>query len=209
MEDISNLNESLKISEGIFNWIVSKSDGLMMPSNKRQLLSICCHDVVIEHHLGISTLLEKKICGPAFAIARPMFETFVRGVWLKNCATDSELDDFRQDKFKKEFWELLRDIEQLEAFESKVLSNLKKTAWKHMCGYTHGGIQQISRRVFNKVITPDYKPEEIVEILKLSQAFALLSFIQIVGEADRNDLAREAIDLLYKYKLFMKKVSSA
>lgn len=74
-----------------------------------------------------------------------------------------------------------------------------------MSSYTHGGFQQIARRVKDKSIDPNYTDEEIIEVLKLSQAFALMAFIQIVLVAGRRDLEQLAIQKLYETGLFLKK----
>jgi hypothetical protein len=205
MEKSNLVEENLKTSFGIHSWIEQRLDGLDIPKKSRSLISVGCHDVVIEHHCGISLLIKSKIYASAFALVRPLFETFVRGVWLKNCASDDELKKFNDDSLNKKFGVLLRDIEKLDGFSSKVLSHLKEQAWSEMCGFTHGGIQQIGRRVLNNEIFPDFRESEIVEVLRLTQAFSLLSFIQIVGEADRVDLANEAGVLLYKLNLFVRK----
>jgi acetylglutamate kinase len=73
-----------------------------------------------------------------------------------------------------------------------------------MSSYTHGGYQQIARRVKDKTIDPNYTDEEIVEVLRLSQAFAMMAFIQIVLVAVRRDLEAAAIQRLYALELFKK-----
>lgn len=194
-----------KITGNLYPWIERRLDGLDIPKNSRSLLSVSCHDVVIEHHVAVVTLFNARIYGSAFTLVRPVFETFVRGVWLKNCASDADLSKYKKDKLDFSFQTLLNEIEKTEAFKSKSLSALKEQAWDAMNSYVHGGIQQISRRLSDGEISPDFLEQEIQEVLKLSQTFALLSFIQIAGEAKREDLAQEALELLYKLELFKKK----
>ena len=205
MNKANIVEENLKTSFQVHSWIEQRLDGLEIPKKSRPVISAGCHDVVIEHHFGITTLIKSKIYSSSFALVRPLFETFVRGVWLQNCASDDELKKFNNDSLDKKFGVLLGDIEKLDGFSSKVLSNLKEQAWSEMCGFTHGGIQQIGRRVLNDEIYPDFREDEIVEVIRLCQAFSLLSFIQIVGVANRVDLANDAIELLYKLNLFVKK----
>ncbi len=199
------IEQILQESREIHTWTISSLDGIPFPVNKRLLISIAAFDVVLDHFTGITALIEKRVYGAAFALARPLFETFVRAVWLKDCATDQDLLAFEQDEFSRSCGQALKEIEQLESFKSGLLSNLKKQAWSAMSSYTHGGFQQIARRVKGKTIDPNYIDEEIIEVLRLSQAFALMAFIQIVLVAGRRDLEQLAIQKLYETGLFLKK----
>ena len=180
----------------LHDWIAQRLDGLDIPRERRVLLAVFCYDVVIEHHVGVATLLSSRINGSAFALVRPIFETFVRGVWLRRCATDEQISQFVSDKLDLHFGQLLEEIEKLDAFRDGMLSGLKKNAWRAMNSYTHGGMQQAGRRTKGAYIEPDFPPEEIVEVIKLAGTFALLAFQQIAFEATRMDLANEALQRL-------------
>ncbi len=180
----------------LHHWITQNLDDLEISRDRRILLSVSCYDVVIEHHIGISALLKSRINGSAFALVRPLFETFVRGAWLRHCATDHEIDKYINDRLDKKFYLLIEEVERLESFKDGILSGLKENAWKAMNSYTHGGIQQAGRRSSGSYIEPDFSDEEIVEVIKLSGSFALLAFQQIVLEAGENDLAVKAIEML-------------
>lgn len=204
MEAKTTLEQALQDSREIHTWTLSSLEGIPFPVNKRLLIAIAALDVVLDHFTGITALIEKRVYGAAFALARPLFETFFRAVWLKDCGTDKDLADFERDQFSRSFGQVLKEIEQLESFKSGALSNLKKQAWSAMSSYTHGGYQQIARRVKDKTIDPNYTDEEIVEVLRLSQAFAMMAFIQIVLVAGRRDLEAAAIQRLYALELFKK-----
>lgn len=177
-------------------WIMANLDGLEISKNRRILLSASCLDIVIEHHIGICTLLKSKLNGSAFALVRPLFEAFVRGVWLRRCATEVEIDRYSSDRPTKGFNKLIAEVEELEAFQDSMLSGLKANAWKAMNSYTHGGIQQAGRRLNASCIEPNYSDEAIVEVIKLSGSFALLAFQQIAIEAGKNELAETANEML-------------
>ncbi len=191
-------HKEILIAKGfdLYNWMTPRLDGLEIKKGKRVLLSIACLDQAIEHHFAICCLLKSKVNGSAFALVRLIFESYVRGVWLKNCATESQLQKFETDKLKLQFWELLEAIESLEGFRSGMLSRLKEQAWTAMNSYTHTGFQQASRRFGKELIEPTYTDAEVIEALKISGSFALLSFQQIAAEGNRLDLAQEAGELL-------------
>lgn len=191
-------HKEILIAKGfeLYNWMTPRLDGLEIKKGKRVLLSIGCLDQAIEHHLAICCLLKSKVNGSAFALVRLIFESYVRGVWLKNCASEAQLSQFQNDKLKPSFGDLVSSIEALEAFRSGMLGRLKKQAWTAMNSYTHTGFQQASRRFGKELIEPTYTDAEVLEVLKISGSFALLSFMQIAAEGNRLDFAQEAGELL-------------
>ncbi len=205
MENKKTLEQTLIESIDLHNWTLSSLEGVPFPANRRLLIAISSLDLALDHFAAITALIERRICGSAFALARPLFEAFIRAVWLKDCATDEELSAFERDEFPRNFGQVLLQVEELESFKSGALSGLKKQAWEAMNSYTHGGIQQIARRVKAKMIDPNYLDEEIIEVLRLSQVFGLMAFIQLVLIAGRRDLEKLAIDKLYALELFKRK----
>ena len=123
-----SLDQILQESREIHTWTISSLDDILFPVNKRLLLSIAAFDVVLDHFTGITALTENRVYGAAFALVRPLFETFVRAVWLKDCGTDQDLLLFERDEFSRSCGQALREIEQLESFKSGALSNLKRQA---------------------------------------------------------------------------------
>ncbi len=201
----NTLEQILDVSRDLHTWIFRQLDGVPLPKTRRLLLAISAFDVVFEHFTGITVLIEKKVYGSAFALVRSIFEAFVRAVWLKDCATDEELAAFERVERGRNFDLLLQKIEELDAFKSGTLSDLKKQAWSAMNSYTHGGIHQVARRVKGNAIDPNYLDGEIMEVLRMGQMFALLAFIQIVLVADRKDLEQVGIQKLYELELYKKK----
>jgi hypothetical protein len=178
----------------LHDWITSRLDGLEISTERRVLLAVSCYDIVIEHHFGIATLLQSRISGSAFALVRPLFETFVRGIWLRHCATEKQIASYVSDKLDLKFWQLLQAVESVDGFQEGVLSDLKKSAWRAMNSYTHGGIQQAGRRISGDYIEPHFSSDENDEVIKMSGSFALFAFQQVAIEANRMDLANEALD---------------
>ena len=109
----------------LHHWITQRLDGLDISRERRTLLAVSCHDVVIEHHIGIVTLSRSGINASAFALVRPLFETFVRGVWLRRCATDKQIDLYVRDKLSLKFSQLLEAVEKVDGFEDGVLTGLR------------------------------------------------------------------------------------
>jgi hypothetical protein len=150
-----------------------------------------CLDQALEHQKAIVLLVRRQHFGSALALIRLAFESYVRGVWLHQCATDTELTKYTRDKLKKEFYELIAEIEQTEAFKEGVLSAIKKRSWRAMNSFTHSGYSQAVRRNTEDSIEPNYEEQEILEVLQFSNAIALLTCIEIASLANNGDLAYE------------------
>jgi hypothetical protein len=65
-------------------------------------------------------------------------------------------------------------------------------AWKAMCGYTHGGIHQASRRFDGAEIAPNYPEDEKIEVMRMAGFLAILSVMEIGVMFERRDLVEEA-----------------
>ena len=202
MKSNKTLDVTLQESRDLHSWIFINLEQVR-PSKVGSLrLAIPAFDLVLDYFTGITCSIEMRAHGSAFALVRPLFETFVRAVWLKNVATDQGLADFEQDKLSIKFGEMLLQIEQLESFQHGALSDLKRQAWAAMNGYAHGGIHQIGRRVKGNAIDSNYADSEIIEVLRLGQMFALMSFIEIVQASEKKDLAKLATQKLFELELF-------
>ena len=177
-------------------WIKQRLSGLSMPGDRNADLSISAFDAVVKHHLGITLLLKCGVYGSAFALLRSVFETYVRGCWLRYCATEADLDRFRKDQLDIKFGALVAAVEAVPGFEAGVLSGLKKSSWNAMNSLTHGGMQQLGRRMRDNVIEPDYSSDEVMHVARLSISFAHLSFQKVTRAAGRDDLALESFEML-------------
>lgn len=179
----------------LHDWLSGRLDGLPIPQVRRVLMAVSCYDLVYEHQLAVACLVRSRIYGSAFALARPIVEAYVRGVWLKKCATEAQLQHFVDDK-KITFERILSEIELLDEFKSGALSAFKKDAWAALNSYTHGGVQQAARRLNDDVIEPNYSEADLINVLRVADAFSLLAFQQSTAEAGRLDLAAEAVHKL-------------
>lgn len=186
----------LKKGLSLNHWLATRLDNLEIQKTRRKIFAVACFDQAIEHQLAICHLAMSNINGSAFALARPAFESFIRGVWLLNCATDRQLTDYRKDIRLPELRLLIGQIEKGYGFESGVLNQIKSACWSAMCSYTHTGIMQASRRHTKDTIEPDYQDEEIIEVIRLVGTCALLAFQQIASIAGELELANEATGLL-------------
>jgi len=193
-----DVQTALALSADISKWIDDSTHGLDIPSGDRETLAAALFDQVHEHYGSIQLLIQKSFFGSAASLMRPIFETFIRGVWLQHCASESEVANFAKDKSRKTLGSLIGEIETLPSYNRLVLSKVKKEAWEAMCSYTHGGFLQAARRIAPGEIRPRYSDDEKLEVINSSGAIALLAASEIFSLASRTDLMEGVLDQMRK-----------
>jgi hypothetical protein len=197
MKSLVNLVSVLKNAHELGNWIAKRQDGLEIKGDKVIRVPGALFDLAIEYQVGIVHLSSARIYGPAFSLIRAQFEAFVRGAWLRLCATPADFKQFTDsDKIKHQFSELIDAIEAHPEFSDKVLSGIHKTVWRAMNSYTHAGMLQVERRIKLGFIEPNYEPTEVIEVIRAAGFFALLALNQIGQMAGVDQVVAETHDLL-------------
>lgn len=116
-----------------------------------------------DHHAAIVFLLKNTFHSSSFALLRSLFEAYLRGLWLKHCATDAQVSaSFRGAEPPKT---MVAEIEATEGYTDGVLSHIKKEYWSVMCDFTHTGGLHLQRWQTQDVVGPTFTPEELEECL--------------------------------------------
>lgn len=186
-------------AERVIRWLDGAIHGVEFQQSTRSMLAAACFDTVGELNKGVIWLQREGLNAPSFALARSVFETHVRGLWLSHCATDSDLARFQRDKINSSFTEMIAAIERIPQFSDGILERARVAGFDAMSSYTHGGFSQISRRIGADFIEPHYPEEERIEVIRFSTSFALLSAIQVAGLADNQTLAESTLERLVSY----------
>ena len=175
-----SVHEQIVESESLIQWLDAKIDGLEIQADLRSRIAGGCLDVVLEHQKGIVLLVSERIYASAFGLVRLIFEAYVRGIWLHQCATQQDLNRFEKNKLDKTFDNLIQEIEKLDGFNNvDVLSKVKNASWAAMNSYTHTGFHQVVRRNRDSTIEPDYSENEIIEVVSFANAIGVLAAIAV------------------------------
>lgn len=170
-------------------WVQQHLDGLMLAEPcKRSHLSGGCLHTCIEHGMAIVVLVGEGLCGSALALVRLQFEAYVRGIWLAQCASDSEVDKAGRDDFPK-IDTMIRSLEKPGLIDSAFLSMIKRGSWKPLNSLTHTGYQQIGPRLNRDSIGSNFDDEQIRTALKWAEALAILGAVGFAGLAKDDQLA--------------------
>lgn len=171
---------------------------LDLPSTNRTRAAGSCFAIAQDHHHAIVLLIEERLFASSFALLRIEFEAYIRGEWLSQCASDLIVDAFLRGKEPPKVDCLLAELEMVESFNEKVLSQIKQQTWKSMCAYTHTGGLHVQRWNTEDGIEANYSREEVLEVLKFAEIIASLAVIGVARLASDDELAVQTLEAFKK-----------
>lgn len=155
------LNQILEIAKELSTWIHAHIKEAEYPKNPGLALFQQSQDICD----AIRILLEANLPGPAWALARPMLDTYVRGLWLLNRASDEEIEMFLAGNEPPGFKDLLNAIGKDEEAGGAWIHKICELNRKAFHDLTHGGIEHVLRRITDDSIEPNYPEEEKIRLI--------------------------------------------
>ena len=198
------IKQRLQESERILNWVHSKLDRMkipQLPDDKRSQLASACWHVAIGHSMAIVVLVHETLHGSALALMRPLFEAYVRGMWLMYAATNEDIDRAGRDQFPS-YSDIVTGLDKSHHFSSRPFSAMKHQTWKRLCSLTHTGSQQILARLTPQGLGYNYQDSEILEALHWADMLTLLVVVAFANLTANEPLAREALGQLRRIEVY-------
>lgn len=157
-----------------------------MLSTAKNRAAAASFGIALDHHAAIVFLLKENFHSSAFSLLRILFEAYLRGLWLKHCATEDQVSAFFRGNEPPKT--LVAEIEATEAFTSGVLSRIKKENWRAMCAFTHTGGLHLQRWQSQEAVEPTFSPNELEECLNFAELFGAMAGLELVqlGKNDSN-----------------------
>lgn len=193
IETLMEISKRVATAERFIQGLDSALDAPNISNDDRTWFGVACLEVARETYKAIVLCVAKSLPAPAFALLRTEYESYVRGIYLLQCASDQELSLVKRDKWSPKFTDLISSVEKLEKYNAGALSELKTKSWATMNSFTHTGLQQIVRRRTELAIEPDYSDEDIATLFYVSGSLGALVYLEIAFVVDRttggNELA--------------------
>jgi hypothetical protein len=162
--------------------------GIYPPGRRIQMQVAYCH-MVVEHQCAIGHLLEAKMTGSAFALARPTFEALVKGLWLYHCATDEQLECHAQGKELDQIEPLTKSLlsVDLPAVITRSLDQVKTKYWRNLSSLTHAGHSQVRHWLNPQGVQPNYPEAALHELANFAAFMALVAGRELALRADNSE----------------------
>jgi hypothetical protein len=148
--------------------------------------------IALEHQEAITRLVAMKLFAPALALLRLEIEAVFRGLWVNLIADDKHViaigqDD--EDPFPRPFEKFASELEARYHSNGWLLSFVDK--WKSLNGYTHGGLEQLGRRVRpDGNIASTYPDDIVIELVTASGTLLIMMMLPILRSMEFEEKAK-------------------
>jgi hypothetical protein len=185
MKNSEVVNRALNTCVELTEWLIQNQ-----PSNfrytARSRVAGVFFALTMEHREAAMLLARNGARSSCFALARPVFEAYMRGEWTISCATDEELNRFMEGKYEPKLDTIVKKLGQLPQFSDGVFASIRSSGWESLCDYAHGGIRQVSRWITADGIEPTHGDEEVLEVLHFINLYGLLACVGVAGLAEQD-----------------------
>ena len=137
---------------------------------------------------SIGFLLQHEFVAPGFALFRPLFESYARGIWLLRCANDKELRQAYKDDFPN-LSRVVKAISDGEFENADWFSEVFDLNKKPMHSLTHGGTRLIMLLYADDTekVEPDYPVEEQIRLMKFVDDVTLGAAAELREHLNKTD----------------------
>lgn len=165
-----------------------------MVATDRNRIAGSAFGIAMDHHAAIVLLMRQTLYSSSFALLRVLFEAYLRGLWLKHCASDEQVSSvFKGEEPSKT---MIAEIEATEGFSDGVLSRIKKKTWSAMCDYTHTGGLHLQRWQSASAIEPQFDEAELEECLNAAELFGAMACLELVQLNQDGDNGVHVLELM-------------
>jgi hypothetical protein len=155
--------------------------------------ALSCFLIALEHYGAIVKLCEVQIYPSAFALLRPLQETWLRGHWINSPASQGKLENRPGEvKFPRQIKQLIDQLKGHPCLVDDITNSVWKENWAAFCGYAHTGTEQLRHYEVTESTHAHYDLPEIRSALQFSGSIALLAALGFAAIAKDPPLA-EAI----------------
>jgi hypothetical protein len=166
--------ESMQKSRELVLWLRFQVRGIPIAADARSRVAAACWGIAQDHYTGIVALLDEAPpdCSSAFALLRPLFESFVRGSWLDTKATDEQVEQYRMGA------EIPGTASLINAVWASPLDAVREfhdRTWADLCDLTDTGEEHCERCTTSGALHPTYALTQLVAGLDMAARLALLS----------------------------------
>ncbi|MEZ8741086.1 DUF5677 domain-containing protein [Photobacterium swingsii] len=163
-------------------------------ADNRKKLSLALMYLSNEHFHSILHLCNRGIPASGFALLRPQYEAYIRGLWINYCATDEQVNRVYADKgFKKNNFDMLSALESLNKFSDGRLTHLNSVVWDKSHDFSHGGSIQAKWHIDGESIGSMYTNKEVNGLLTVSSSMSLSNSLSIAELCENAKVSQKLV----------------
>ena len=178
-----SLSQLVSQAKDLSIWLNEKTNDRGISNDRRSQTGSSLLQLSLDIADAIIILLEKNFAenlpGPAWALARPLFESYVLGIWILKCASDEEVDQFLNIGRRPKFSKLLKAIDNKAKPQADWIRKTEGTNMRHFHDFTHGGIQHVRRRITENSVEPNYQERELEYLVGLGVEVSIRVGVEI------------------------------
>jgi len=192
------LRDQLDRSKKVGPWLRSNGHGLSFERTRRVVMAAASFQLTFDHHDAV-VMLTSRHPASALALIRPLYESYIMGLWLFRIANDQQIEAILARQFVPGLDRMVRDLDRGGLFDRPMLPDMKPVM-KKMDGLTHGGVEHIQHRYAEGKISPMYPDELMVDALRIADLFTVMAILESAALAENiplgDRLNQEGRDLL-------------
>jgi len=162
-----SLLQSIKRAKEFGIWLHERTNDRKRSGGVRERTGESILQLSLDLDDAILMLLDARLPGPALTLARPLFESYVRGFWLLRLASDKEIKRFNNGKCPR-FRDLLSVIDKDQTSGGAWIHANKNANWIFFNDLTHGGSEHVRRRNTQEAVEPNYPESELEALVRLA-----------------------------------------
>jgi hypothetical protein len=155
------LDRAQRLGEELEALIVQRAE---CSADERNVLLIGYWSLVFDFHKSILLSIRSGFHGSAFALVRPVVEALIRS-HVALLGSDDDVRLLRSDEYRVNFGTIGPWIDR-EFRMDNFFTNFLAKARDALHSFTHSGLSQVSRRFDGHNLTPRYKDDEIIEVIR-------------------------------------------
>jgi hypothetical protein len=167
---------------GVIDHIHSKLHDL--PVHFEVHIPCALYYICLQHSAGAMLLLKNMCHAPAFALARPIFETFVRALWFYSAATPEQKAAAAEDNFPRlsRLIDALRDVPDT----GPIIRRFNDISRLH--SFTHGGTAQILQHMDERTLEAHFSKNMQMALVEWGTGLSIAAGIQFAAVSGAPDV---------------------
>lgn len=152
-------------------------------SSIRDDLAAAYFAISFEHRESIILLARHGAASSAFALARPVYESCVRGLWTKFEADEQQLIRLRRDGVAPSFETVGKQLARSPVVGT--LAEVRSDAWAPLSDFAHAGVRQLLNWIGKGEVGPRHPPEQLASLLLVVDIYAYYAMFGMLACAGR------------------------